>query len=463
MSDSPRPDPIIRITAADLTSPHVDDLLSRQASLRGETGLAAHRKRAWYYSNWFVFLLAGIFGAFLAWAILEPYFDDLLYVQGTIEELKVEKQEPQKFALGEDREVEIAATAVGMMVIDGEEIMILPITRPFGSQDPKATIDPDALKVGQEVGVYLEYERGAPAAMAAFIDTKPPAGQATHQSLSSLAARDIVAGLLLFPLVSALVGLSIGAADGLVCRLWRRVLLGGGIGLVVGFIGGFFCQILAGLVYAPLNALAMQQQGQGVAGLSTFGFLTQVGGRGLAWSLAGIAMGLGQGLSLRSTRLLLYGFLGGAIGGLVGGLLFDPIALILVGPSSPSAHWSRMVGLCVIGMGVGLMIGIVELLARDAWLHMVQGPLAGKEFLVFKDLLQIGSSPRSDVYLFNDDQVAGRHAIIRSAADQYEIESVDQFYPVLVNGRPISRARLRHGDQITLGKTVFLFHRRRTD
>jgi len=34
---------------------------------------------------------------------------------------------------------------------------------------------------------------------------------------------------------------------------------------------------------------------------------------------------------------------------------------------------------------------------------------------------------------------------------------------VLVNGRPVQRARLRHGDQIALGDTVFSFHRRRTD
>jgi hypothetical protein len=186
-------------------------------------------------------------------------------------------------------------------------------------------------------------------------------------------------------------------------------------------------------------------------------------GRGLAWMLAGMAMGLGQGIALRSGRLLLYGFLGGAIGGLLGGLLFDPIDLLLLGPDKPTAHWSRLIGLGVIGAGVGLMIGVVELLARDAWLNMVKGPLAGKEFLIFKDLLHIGASPRSDIYLFNDDAVAQRHAIIRAAADQYEIEAVDNLWPVLLNGSPVGRSRLRHGDQITLGETVFSFHRRRTD
>ena len=53
------------------------------------------------------------------------------------------------------------------------------------------------------------------------------------------------------------------------------------------------------------------------------------------------------------------------------------------------------------------MIGVVELLARDAWLEqMLEGPLAGKEFLIFKDLLYVGALPRSDIYLFNYKQVA---------------------------------------------------------
>ena len=186
-------------------------------------------------------------------------------------------------------------------------------------------------------------------------------------------------------------------------------------------------------------------------------------GRGIAWCLAGMAMGLGQGIALRSGRLLFYGLLGGAIGGLLGGLLFDPIDLLLLGPDKVSSFWSRLIGLGVIGATVGAMIGVVELLARDAWLQMIEGPLSGKEFLIFKDLLYVGASPRSDIYLFNDKQVAQRHAILRAVADQYEIEAADHNCPLLLNGRQIERGRLRHGDQITLGKTVFSFQRRRTE
>jgi len=175
-----------------------------------------------------------------------------------------------------------------------------------------------------------------------------------------------------------------------------------------------------------------------------------------------MTMGLGQGLSLRSARLLLYGFLGGILGGLFGGMFFDPVDLLLLGGGNhPSAHLSRMIGITVIGATVGAMIGLVELLARDAWLRMTDGPLAGKEFLIYKDVMHLGASPRSEVYLFNDRGVAQQHAAIRCSGDTYEIESLDDSFPLYVNGQTVSRARLRNGDQIALGRTIFLFQKRK--
>ena len=108
------------------------------------------------------------------------------------------------------------------------------------------------------------------------------------------------------------------------------------------------------------------------------------------------------------------------------------------------------------------LIGIVELLARDAWLRMTQGPLTGKEFLIFKDVMNVGSSPRSDTYLFNDPLVAENHAVLRARGDACEIEARQKSQPVLVNDRSVTQARLRHGDTVTIGRTVFVFQQRKT-
>jgi hypothetical protein len=158
---------------------------------------------------------------------------------------------------------------------------------------------------------------------------------------------------------------------------------------------------------------------------------------------------------------LIYGLLGGVVGGLLGGLLFDPIDLLLLGDHNPSAAWSRLIGFSVIGLAVGGLIGLVELLARDAWLRMTQGPLAGKEFLLFKDVMNIGSSPRSDIYLFNDPLVLPDHAILRAIGDECEIESRQRNQRVLLNSRPVQQARLRHGDQVAIGRTLFVFEKRK--
>jgi len=462
--NDPRDDGVIRITTEEANSSHVDDLLKRQMSLRGDPGVTRDRGRKWYYQNWLIFGLVGLMGAVLAWAILEPYFDDAQYLQGEIAELNPIDFLPRS-AEGKSSSFEVNPANRGSMVINGQKIFFLTSAKEIKPDGSKPRYDPKTFKSGEMVGVYVEYlkSREFDLAIGEFVVRSPPpqSPERAKMTVDQLAARTQAAGMLLFPLVAGLIGLCVGAADGLVCRLPRRALLSGLVGLLVGFVGGFVSSILANIAYAPLTQLAMKQSGDGFTSLSTFGFVIQMLGRSLAWCLAGMAMGLGQGIALRSKRLLIYGLLGGVVGGLLGGVLFDPIDLILLGPDKPSAHWSRLIGFGVIGLSVGAMIGVVELLARDAWLRMTQGPLTGKEFLLFKDVMNIGSSPRSDIYLFNDPAVAEHHAIIRAVGDECEIEARQTTYPVQVNNRALQRGRLRHGDNVTIGRTVFVFQRRK--
>ena len=457
---------IIRITREEATGTHVDDLIKRQMSLRGESGVTRDRGRAWYYQSWFILLFIGGLAAFGAWAIMEPFFDDYTYYQGEIE--KTDGSDSFLTDLLGDQPVEPALERqlggpAGSITIRGEKIFLTMITRELADGRAKDGIEVDDLQVGQNVGVHTRVLRPLrkQVALAYYVMRSPPPQKPSVAALSleTLSRRSEIATYLLFPLVAGLVGLAIGAVDGLVCRLPRRALLSGFVGFLVGFVGGFLCYFIAEVVYQPLTLLASKQR-DASGGLSAFGFFLQMMGRGLAWMLAGLAMGLGQGIALRSKRLLLYGFLGGIIGGLLGGLLFDPIQTVLSGDDTPGANLSRAIGFTIIGMSVGALIGIVERLARDAWLRMTQGPLTGKEFLIFKDVLRVGSSPRSDIYLFNDPGVADHHATLRAVGDDCEIETVNKGQPVLINGRSASSARLRHGDQITIGKTMFTFQKK---
>jgi hypothetical protein len=456
-------EPVIRISAEEAASSHVDDMLKRQMSLRGEPGVARDHGRRWYYQNWFVFSIVGMLAAIAAWALIEPMFADRIYLQGPIE--KTDFGGSINGSLGASGvELKLRSSELGWIQIKGEKIWIMRSTRLLGEDGSRKPVEWSNLKTGQNVGVYLEYleVQGEGLSVGDYVTSslKHQSASRASMTLRQLSARASAASLLLFPLMAGLIGLSLGAVDGIICRLPRRALLSGLIGLVVGFIGGFISNILAGIVYAPLSHLAMAQTGVG-GSLTGLGFMLQMIGRSLAWALAGSAMGLGQGIALRSPRLLIYGLLGGIVGGLLGGLSFDPIDLLLLGDHNPSAAWSRLIGFSVIGLAVGGLIGVVELLARDAWLRMTQGPLAGKEFLLFKDVMNLGSSPRSDIYLFNDPLVLPDHAILRAVGDEFEIESRQRDLRVLLNNRPVQQARLRHGDQVTIGRTLFVFEKRK--
>jgi len=272
-------------------------------------------------------------------------------------------------------------------------------------------------------------------------------------------AEDTVAALLMFPVVAGCIGLFLGAAEGIMCRNPNRALLSGAVGLGVGFGGGLLALIPTGIVFAIMGTIAfsMQEGELGEDGMpSGLALLVLIMGRGAAWSLAAIPAGLGQGFALREKKVILNGLVGAVMGGLLGGILFDPISLVLTTADGEAAY-SRAVGFCVIGLAVGLFVGLVEGWTKTAWLIMKKGPLAGKQFVLFKDTTILGSSPKAEIYLFKDDAIEPTHAIIYNRGGRFEIE--DQGTPdgTYVNGVPVRSQILRANDQIVLGKTVLEF------
>ncbi len=456
-------DDLITITKQEAADAHVDDMLLRQRNMRGEAGIGRSRTRFWLYQNWFVFTAVCVTGGLLAWGILEPMMHDLAYFQGEITEVtQYEKPDVVRFP-EDDRD----ALILGELRIRDNRILLPAGPAEISDETVKDILVSVDLEKGQTIGIYADeayslldetdlsrVHGSQPEMVALYIDKAPP------DAKRAAGARDIPAyrqhanltRYAFFAIVAGVIGLFLGAADGCVCRQPKRALLCGTVGLLVGLLGGFVSGTTANVVFAPLARLARKTEGAG-------GNAIMVASRALAWSLAGMTVGLGQGVALRSRKLTIYGFVGGVIGGLLGGMLFDPISWMDTNPTS--AHISRLVGIIVAGAGVGLMIGVVELLARDAWLRMTQGPLAGKEFLVFRDVMYVGASPRSDIYLFNDDLVADTHAILRTTGDFCGIEAAGDEHDVFVNGQGVRRARLRPGDQITIGQTVFTFHERR--
>jgi Inner membrane component of T3SS, cytoplasmic domain len=349
-----RPGEPLRLSAEDLFSPQVDAFLEEQAVLQRAMPEAAPQPffvRV-FYSSYFYLSLAGGLGAFAAWMMLEPFFDDT--------------------GIG-DQKVQWAA-------------------------------------------------------------------------------------VLMFPMVMGFVGLFLGAAEGIICRNLQRATICAAVGLGIGFAGGFVAWFLAGIIFLMMSVIAVQfwknpREGEMPTGMA---FLILMMGRASAWAVAAVPAGIGQGIALREWKVVLNGLLGGVLGGLLGGLVFDPISVVF--KTADGQAWpSRAIGFTLIGLMVGLFVGIVEQWTKSAWLLMKAGPLAGKQFVIFRNPTVLGSAPKADVYLFKDEAIEPRHALIHDRGGRFEIEDLDTADGTYVNGIPVKRQILKSGDQIVLGKTAFEF------
>jgi hypothetical protein len=197
------------------------------------------------------------------------------------------------------------------------------------------------------------------------------------------------------------------------------------------------------------------------------GFLTPgivfilISSRAIAWTIVGAGMGVGPGVALKSKKLLLNGLVGGLLGGFLGGLLFDPIGFSLTKLGfEDSGGASRMIGFCTIGMMVGVFIGLIENLTKDAWLIMKTGPLRGKQFVVYHNPTIIGSSPKCDVYIFKDPAVEPHHAELRQLGSKFEILDKGSPQGVFVNSQRVTKKILEKGDIIIIGESLLEFQQK---
>jgi hypothetical protein len=174
--------------------------------------------------------------------------------------------------------------------------------------------------------------------------------------------------------------------------------------------------------------------------------------RAVAWMVLGVAAGATYGIIGMSGKKAAYGILGGVIGAGLGGLLFDPIALATNGGAA-----SRGVGFSLLGLATGVAIGLVESALKDRWLYVTAGPLAGKQFILYKPRTIIGSDQKCDIYLFKDNNIAKEHAIVDLAGSRIMLRAIGETY---VNGQPVRQQVLMSGAVVQIGRYAFRYQER---
>jgi len=253
--------------------------------------------------------------------------------------------------------------------------------------------------------------------------------------------REFISNVLVFGISGMLIAMFLSFAEPLVSRNIPSAIINGSVGATLGIVGGVIVALFAEKLYAALG---------GVDGSVTSG--RQIFARSIQWGVVGLFLTLGPGLVMRNGKKLLIGATGGLAGGAVGGALFDVIRNM-----TGSQDLSWLVGLGCIGLVAGLASALVESAAKSGWLKVTAGLIAGKQFILYRNPTFIGSSPDNQIYLFKDPSVGRRHAAIHIVNGGCELEDLPLGVATTVNGRPISRTRLRGGDQIQVGGTRFVF------
>ena len=263
---------------------------------------------------------------------------------------------------------------------------------------------------------------------------------------ASLRAREdrkrMITDIVLFAIAGACIAAALSGAEPLVSGNRNMAIVNAIVGATLGAAGGVAAGFLAELIRGGLIG------GEAILPSDRLYVLVQV----LIWATLGLFLAAAPGLVMRSPRRLLIGVVGGLLGGIVGGFFYGPIF-----EASESELVSRLVALLAIGATAGLATALVEDVVKDGWLKVLAGPIAGKQFVLYRDPTYIGSAPNSHIYLFNDAAVGRRHAAIHRAPNGYEIEDLPLGSATKVNGRVVDRARLFRGDEIEVGTTKFSF------
>jgi len=262
-----------------------------------------------------------------------------------------------------------------------------------------------------------------------------------------------------------LLGFAVTLALGLVDALWvfslkRFVAIGLRVAtaVVVGTMGG----LLGGLV------------GQALYGWTDWGLFRVFG-----WTITGFLIGVSLGVfdllsSLASgqdpgaaLRKIVKGVLGGTVGGILGGILSLVLysgftRLLRADPETGERLWSPIAwGFVALGACIGLLIGLAQVILKEAWIRVEQGFRPGREMMLVKDETTIGRAEGCDLGLFGDMGVERRHARILLNDGRYILYDEGTPGGTFVNDRRINGPTpLRSGDVIRVGRNVLIFGER---
>jgi hypothetical protein len=249
--------------------------------------------------------------------------------------------------------------------------------------------------------------------------------------------KNLVTHIISYGLCGLFVSICLSIAEPIIDRNYHAAIINGSVGAGLGLAGGLAASLVVDRIYRAIGG-------------DNHGLVRQYLASALSWAVLGSFLAVAPGVVMKNPKRFLIGLAGGALGGIVCGLLLDP--------RSPGEFGiAGLAAMACIGAVTGASTGIFELSSRTGWLKVTSGLIAGKQFILYRNPTYIGSAPDCQIYLFRDPKVGRRHAAIHLLKGRIEIEDLPLGAPTYINREPVNRQRLRHGDQILIGTTTFLF------
>jgi hypothetical protein len=248
------------------------------------------------------------------------------------------------------------------------------------------------------------------------------------------------------------IGLTVAIADAASSRSASKVGIAAAIAVPASIVIGLAIGALANVFYSSVmtNILntAQNKLSNGESEEAIYAWIRNQSHvpRGVAWMMVGIAAGLTVGIASRSLKRTGLTIGGGALGGFIGGFTFDFFPQDL-------EFLSQLVGITITGMLIGLSMGLLEQAAKSRWIDIVEGGFAGKQFILYKSDLTLGSSQQADITLIKDPTIAPLHARIYSNGGRAWIESLNPGMPCSVDGRVETKLALDDNSIISIGAT----------
>jgi pSer/pThr/pTyr-binding forkhead associated (FHA) protein len=270
-----------------------------------------------------------------------------------------------------------------------------------------------------------------------------------HSLTQAVSTGTAIASYVSMMLLSGFIGGAITAVEGQSLQYSRAMRNRFIRGFAICFVLALFSDYIANSIFSSI--LQVGGWGLGHAGSSFALFM----GRVTSWVIMGGMLGVGVGIATFSFPNIVKGAIGGLIGGLAGGALFDPINYATGGGLA-----SRLIGLSLIGLAIGLLIGLVQELTKDAWVTVEQGRLQGRQYRVEGARATIGRAEENPIGLFGDTTVQQRHAVIERRGADYVIRNIAVQDGTFVNGKRIETVDLHDGDRIGIGGYELIFRLR---